>query len=91
MGVGDVCIQTNISCTLTLKDMQHVVDLRLNLIFVHALYLAGYHSDFGDGKWKLCKSSMVIAKGIVYNTLYKTQVKQIGGLNAIEDDALPNL
>ena len=34
---------------------------------------------------------MVVARGIAYNTLYKTQVKQIGGLNAVEDDALPNM
>ena len=34
---------------------------------------------------------MVVAKGMVYNKLYKAQVKQIEGLNAVEDDALPNL
>ena len=91
VGVGDVCIQTNIGCTLTLKDMRHVLDLHLNLIFVHTLDLAEYHSDFGDAKWKLSKGSMIVARGMVYNTLYKTQVKQIGRLNVVEDDASPNL
>ena len=50
VGVGDVCIQTNIGCTMTLKDVRHVQDLCLNLISVHAPDLVGYHSDFGDGK-----------------------------------------
>lgn len=92
VGVGDVCIQTNVGCTLTLKDVRHVPDLRLNLISVHALDRAGCYSSFGDGKWKLSKGSMIIARGKVCNTLYKTQVKQVGeGLNAVEDDASPNL
>ena len=34
---------------------------------------------------------MVVARGIVYYTPFKTQVKQIEGLNAPEDDASPNL
>ena len=75
MEVGDVCIQTNIGCTLTLNNVQHVPDLCLNLISVHALDLAEYHSDFDDGKWKFSKGLMVVARGMVYNTLYKTQVK----------------
>ena len=33
VGVGDVCIQTKIGCTLTLKDVRLVPDLCLNLIF----------------------------------------------------------
>ena len=71
--------------------MQYVPDLHLNMIFVHALDLARYHSNFGDGKWKLSKRSMIVARGIVLNILYKTQVKQVGGLNVVEDDALLNL
>ena len=92
VGVGYVCIQTNISCILTLKDVQHVSDLRLNMISLHALDLARYHNyDFGDGKSKLSKGLMVVSKGVVYNTLHKTQVKQVGGFSVVEDDALPNL
>ena len=71
--------------------MRHVPNLCLNMISVHALDLVGYHSDFGDRKWKLSKGSMVVAKGMVYNTLYKTQVKEIGGLNVVEDNTSPNL
>lgn len=40
-GIGGVCIKANIGCTLTLKDVWHVLDLCFNMIFVHALDLAG--------------------------------------------------
>ena len=36
-GIGDICIQTSMGCTLTLKDVRHIPDLRLNLISVHML------------------------------------------------------
>ncbi|MCI37404.1 retrovirus-related pol polyprotein from transposon, partial [Trifolium medium] len=92
VGIGDVCIQTNSGCALTLKDVRHVPDLRLNLISVHALDLDGFNNNFGDGKWKLTKGSLMVARGSVYSTLYKTQVKLIkDGLNAVENDVLPEL
>ncbi|CAA0840400.1 Unknown protein, partial [Striga hermonthica] len=53
VGVGDVCIQTDIGCTITLKDVRHIPYLRLNLISVHALDLAGYTNNFGNGTWRL--------------------------------------
>lgn len=58
----------------------------------HALDLAKFQNNFGDGKWKLIKGSFyMVAKGVVYSTLYKTQVKLIkDGLNAVENDAFPN-
>jgi len=92
VGIGDVCVQTNTGFTLTLKDVRHVPDLCLNLIFVHALDLAEFQNNFVDGKWKLTKGSLMVARGAVYSTLYKTQVKLInGGLNAVENVALPDL
>ena len=36
-GIGDVRIQTNLGCTMVLKDVRHVPDLRLNLFSVSAL------------------------------------------------------
>ncbi|KAL6349370.1 hypothetical protein AAG906_034026 [Vitis piasezkii] len=35
----------------------------------------GYENQFGKGKWKLTKGSLVVAKGEVCCTLYKTQWK----------------
>ncbi|CAA0832257.1 Uncharacterized mitochondrial protein AtMg00710, partial [Striga hermonthica] len=73
---GDVCIQTDIGCTITLKDVRHVPDLRLNLISVHALHLAGYTNNFGNGTWRLTKGSLLAARGTVRSTLYRTQLKE---------------
>lgn len=50
VGIGDVCTQTHIGWTLTLKDVRHLPNLHLNLIFVHALDLDRYCNSFGDGK-----------------------------------------
>ena len=32
VGIGDVCFETNMGCKLTLKNVRHVPDLRLNLM-----------------------------------------------------------
>ena len=37
VGIGDICIQTSMGCTLTLKDVRHIPDLCLNLIPVYML------------------------------------------------------
>ena len=31
VGIGDVCIKTNVGCTLMLKDVRHVPDLTMNV------------------------------------------------------------
>ena len=41
-GIGDICIQTSMGCTLTLKYVLHILDLRLNLIYVQILDKDGY-------------------------------------------------
>ena len=43
VGIGDICIQTSMGCTLMLKDVRRIPDLRLNLIFVHMLDKDGYN------------------------------------------------
>ena len=85
IGIGDVCIQTNNGCTLTLQDVQHVPDLRLNMISLYALDLVRYRKKIGDGKWKLTKGSLMVAKDTLYSMLCKNKVKLIrDGLNAVE-------
>ena len=32
VGIGDVCIKTNVGCMLILKDVLHVPDLRMNVL-----------------------------------------------------------
>ena len=67
-------------------------NLRLNLVSAHAIDLAGFQNNFGDGKWKLTKGLFMVSRGAGYSKLYKTQVKLIkDGLNAVENVALPDL
>ena len=92
VGIGDVCIQTDVGCSLTLRDVRHVPDLRLNLISGFALDREGYVNYFGNGKWKLTKGSLIAARGKVRSTLYRTVVKICGDeLNVTEDGSSPNL
>ncbi|KAA8550265.1 hypothetical protein F0562_001949 [Nyssa sinensis] len=92
VGIGDVCIRTSVGCTMTLRDVRHVPDLRLNLISGIALDREGYINYFGNGIWKLTKGSLVVAKGKACCALYKTSLKACkDGLNFIEDGISPNL
>ena len=49
LGIGDVQIKIKVGDTMVLKDVQHVPDLRLNLISEIALDKQGYGLDFGNG------------------------------------------
>ncbi|KAL4582349.1 hypothetical protein LXL04_006896 [Taraxacum kok-saghyz] len=92
-GIGDhVHIKTKVGCTLVLKDVRHVPDLRMNLISVGALDRQGYDNQFGDGTWKLLKGVLVVARGQLYGTLYKTHAKLLQpSLNAVKEETSPNL
>ena len=49
VGIGDICIQTSMGCTLTLKDVRHIPDLRLNLISMHMLNKDRYNHFINSG------------------------------------------
>ena len=85
VGIGDIWLETNTGCKLLLKDVRHVPDMRLHLISTGTLDEEGYHNYFGDGKWKLSRNSLIVAKGKKMG-LYMSQAKVIKGeVNAIED------
>lgn len=50
VGVSDAYIQTDICCTMTLKNVQHVPDLRLNLNSGTSLDRPGYENYFENGR-----------------------------------------
>ena len=50
IGIGDIWLETNILCKFQLKDVRHVLDMRLHLIFKSTPHEEGYHNYFGDGK-----------------------------------------
>ena len=88
IGMGNICLETNLGCKLLLKDVRHVPDIRLNLISIGRLDDEGYNNHFGDGKWKLTKGSLVMAKGKKTCTLYTMKGKICNGvMNALEGDS----
>src|SRR6266487_4225588 len=85
IGVGDICLQTNMGMQLLLRDVKYAPDVRFNLISVHMLDDCGYDNHFGSGKWKLSKGNLVVARGEKTSKLYwtKTLVAR-DSVNAIE-------
>ena len=45
-----------------LKNVRHVPQIKKNLISTGLLDDDGFHTTFGDAKWKFTKGSMVIAR-----------------------------
>lgn len=75
VGIGEVTLVTDNGSKLMLKEVRHVPDMRLNLISTGKLDDIGMINQFGDGKWKLSKGSMIIARGKKEGSLYVMQGK----------------
>ncbi|KAG8379486.1 hypothetical protein BUALT_Bualt07G0093500 [Buddleja alternifolia] len=83
IGMGNINLETDIGYRLILRDVRHIPDIRLNIISTGKLDDDGYVSNFGEGKWKLTKGSVITAKGNKKNSLYLMQAKlSIGEVNA---------
>lgn len=78
-GIEEVVVQTREGSRLILKEVRHVLDLRMNLISAGKLDEEGYVSQFRGDKWKLIKGAMVITKGQRSCTLYKLQSSLVRG------------
>ena len=70
-----MCIKTNVGFTLILKDVRHVLDLRMNVFSTFAMDRAGYYNHFGNGRWKISKRLLVVARGHACYGMYKANVK----------------
>lgn len=75
IGMGDICIITNLGYKMVLKDVRHVPNLRLNLISIGKLDDEGYVTHHGDGQWNLKNDSLIMAKGKKYYSLYRIEVQ----------------
>ena len=58
-----------------LKDVRHIPDLRMNVLSILAMDRVGYCNHLGNGRWKLCKGLLVIARGRAYCGMYRTHVR----------------
>ena len=66
--------------------------MSFSLISVGKLDDEGYHSHLGEGKRKLTKDSLVLAKGKKNNTLHKTEARLVKeNVNIIENEASTEL
>jgi len=45
------------------KQVKHVPEMRMSLIFMGRLDDEGYSTSFGRGGWKISKGALVVAKG----------------------------
>ena len=75
VGVGHVCLEMSNDSKLILKHVKHVLDVRLNLLYIGKLCDENYKSLFLVDSWKLTKGSMVVGKGTKHSTLYITHAK----------------
>ncbi|XP_004514373.2 F-box protein CPR1-like [Cicer arietinum] len=75
IGVGDVCLQTNMVVQLLLKGVKHASNVRFNLIYVHMLDESCFNNYFPSRKWKLNKDNLVVARGEIISKLFENRVK----------------
>ncbi|VFQ76229.1 unnamed protein product [Cuscuta campestris] len=98
VSMGDVCLETSTGCRLVLRDVRHVPDIRLSLISVGLLDDEGYANKFCDGRWKLSKGSLIMARGDVPQRVwsgkdvsYKHLLIQANPSPCITVDPVPSL
>ncbi|RVW14238.1 Retrovirus-related Pol polyprotein from transposon TNT 1-94 [Vitis vinifera] len=72
VGLGDVWISLPNGSVWLLEKVQHIPDLRRNLISVGQLDDKGHAILFVGGTWKVIKEARVLARGKKIGTLYMT-------------------
>ena len=50
VGIGDVCIESNVGSTMMLKDVRHVPNLRMNVFSTLTMDQAGYCNNLDNGR-----------------------------------------
>ena len=91
VGIGDIYLQTDLGCSLVLKDVRYIADMHHNLISVLALDKLGYHNNFSNLKWKLSKGTLIVSRGKTCCTLYKTHAKACKSELNVVGDSSPDL
>ncbi|KAK6934398.1 hypothetical protein RJ641_034553 [Dillenia turbinata] len=61
VGIGDIVVETSNSCTLTLQDVRHIPDMRMNLLSIYVLDNEGYESQQKNTQRKLLKGTLLVA------------------------------
>ncbi|KAL2234657.1 UNVERIFIED_CONTAM: Retrovirus-related Pol polyprotein from transposon TNT 1-94 [Sesamum indicum] len=71
---GLVYLANNKPLKITLHDVRHIPGLKRNLISIGQLDNDGFHTTFGDAKWKISRGAMTLARGLKSGTLYMAGV-----------------
>ena len=88
VGTGKICLENSVGTKIVLNNVKHAPDVHLHLISVGVLDDEGYISTNGDGKWKLIKGFLVVARGNKYRGLYWTTASSsVDMVNAVESDS----
>ncbi|PKI37584.1 hypothetical protein CRG98_042008 [Punica granatum] len=86
VGIGDICLETELRCKLLLNKVRNVPEIRLNLISTGQLDDKCYSNEFSNGRWKLSKGSLIVARGQKTDTLYRLRARHNSGqVNVAED------
>ncbi|PKI43124.1 hypothetical protein CRG98_036503 [Punica granatum] len=88
VGIGDVYLETELGCKLLLKKVRNVPKICLNLISTGQLNDEGYNNKFSNGRWKLSKDSLIMARGQKTDTLYRLRVRHNSGQVDVAEDYL---
>ena len=92
IGMGDVSLETSNGTVLFLKNVKHILDIRMNLISIGKLDDEGFYNTFHDSQWKLTRGSMVVEKGKKCSSLYLMQARVIdSSINVMDDDSIVEL
>ena len=75
VGIGYICLTTSTGCKLILRDVRHVLGIRLNLISTRRLDNEGYNGSFQNGMWKFYKGRLIVAQTKKHGTLYVMHAK----------------
>lgn len=59
--INDVYVKINLSYKLVLKNVRHLVGLRMNLISIGILDDDGFYDKFVTCNWKIIKGSLIVA------------------------------
>ena len=78
VGIGDICIQTNVGYIVILNNVRHIVNLLWNLISMSDLDKDNYKHRLSNGIWKLITGSLLVVKDELCCTLFKIQVNLCG-------------
>ena len=70
VGKSKAKIKLNNGSEWMLKDVRHILAMKINMISTRKLGDSGCFTTFGETWWKITKGSLVIAKGDRVGTLY---------------------